>query len=213
MKELIIIGAGDFGRELTWLIQDINKKEIQYKIVGYLDDDTSKTGKVINGYPVLGNVSELKNLQEKNNISAVIAMQDGRIRKKIAEDTSWYHNWETLIHPSVIISETVQIGKGTILCANVAASVDSVIGDFCLFNIGTIIGHDCLISNYVSVMSNSTICGHVTIEEGAYLATNVSIVPGRRIGSWAKVGVGSSVISHVKEGTTVMGSPARRIKF
>ena len=52
MKEIVIIGAGDFGQEATWLIEEINKGNLAYHILGYLDDDPVKIGQEINGYQV-----------------------------------------------------------------------------------------------------------------------------------------------------------------
>ena len=39
MKEIVIIGAGDLGREVVWLIEDINRLNPTYVILGFLDDD------------------------------------------------------------------------------------------------------------------------------------------------------------------------------
>lgn len=213
MKEILIVGAGDFGRELVWLIEEINKQQARYVIRGFLDDAEEKQGMVIGGYPVLGRISDLKSFVPDDKVVATIAMQDGSIRKRIVESFAWFQNWETLIHPNVVLADSVKIGKGTVLCPFVAVSVDTVIGEGCLINIGTTIGHDCSLGDYVSIMSNSAICGHVQIGAGAYLATSVSVVPGKKIGAYAKVGVGSSVIGHVKDGIIVMGNPARRMRF
>ena len=213
MKEIIIIGAGDFGRELVWLIEEINKIETRYIIRGFLDDSLEKQGKMIQGYPVLGQIAELAKFTKTRKIVATIAMQDGNIRKKIVNSFDRFEDWETLIHPNVVLHDTVKIGKGTVLCPFVAVSVDTVIGEGCLVNIGTTIGHDCNLGDFVSIMSNSCVCGHVSIGEGAYLATAVSVVPGKKIGAFAKIGVGSSVIGNVKDGITVMGNPARRMRF
>ena len=36
MKDIVIIGAGGFGREVAWLIEDINKIEPQWNILGFV---------------------------------------------------------------------------------------------------------------------------------------------------------------------------------
>lgn len=38
MKDLIIIGAGGFGREVAWLVEEINNKQPKWNIVGFVDD-------------------------------------------------------------------------------------------------------------------------------------------------------------------------------
>ena len=41
MKDIVIIGAGGFGREVAWLIEDINKVNNEWNIVGFVDDNKS----------------------------------------------------------------------------------------------------------------------------------------------------------------------------
>ena len=48
MKEIVILGAGDFGKEVAWLIEEINKRNPTYIILGYLDDDEKKIGQSFN---------------------------------------------------------------------------------------------------------------------------------------------------------------------
>ncbi len=213
MKNIVIIGAGDFGKEVLWLIEDINKEKPTYHILGFLDDDEAKHGKNINGYTVLGGTSKVIDLNEAQEVCACIALQDGDVRKKIVERLKKFDKWETLIHPNVRISDKSQIGKGCILCAGDIVSVDTVVGDFCIFNFNVVIGHDCKVSSFVSIMSGSVICGNVKIEENCYLATNSSVVPGKTLRSGSKVGAGSVVIRNVKSGVTVMGVPAKRVEF
>ena len=213
LKNIIIIGAGDFGREVAWLINDINKVSPVYKIIGYLDDDSHKSDMLINGYPVLGKIKDFSEVQKKNNGCAVIALQNGDIRQKIAERYLEFNDWETLIHPSVNISGTSTIGKGCIFCAGTNVSVNTIIGSHCIFNISSTVGHDGLIEDYVSVMSGARICGHVTIHNNSYIATNSSILPQKTIGEYGVVGAGSVVVRNVKPHTTVMGVPAKRVDF
>ena len=213
MKEIVILGAGDFGKEVAWLIEEINKREPRYIILGYLDDDESKIGKQFNGYECLGPVASLTALNRNHHACAVIANQNGEIRRKFVEMFPGFDEWETLVHPSVNISDTSTMGKGCVVCAGGNISCNTKIGDFCLFNISVTMGHDCEIGNYVSIMSGSCVSGHVTIGDGAYLATNCTIIPGMKVGERAKVGAGSVVIRKVKPETTVMGVPAKVVLF
>lgn len=209
MKEIVILGGGDFGKEVAWLIEDINKKAPVYTILGFLDDDVKKIGQSLNGYLCFGPISQLRELSSSRPVCAVIANQNADIRKRIAEMFPDYQGWETLMHPTANISDTSTVGRGCVICAGNNISVNTVIGDFCLFNIGVTMGHDCTVGNYVSIMSGSCVAGHVQLCDGAYLATNCTVVPGMKIGDHAKVGAGSVVIRNVKPGNTVMGVPAR----
>jgi UDP-GlcNAc:undecaprenyl-phosphate GlcNAc-1-phosphate transferase len=66
---ILIYGAGD-GGEL--LIREIlNNPDHQYSPVGFIDDDTRKSGKVIHGYRIFG-INELPNLINSYGISEVL---------------------------------------------------------------------------------------------------------------------------------------------
>lgn len=213
MKDIVILGGGDFGKEVAWLIEDINKAEPTYNLIGFLDDDEKKIGQKVNGYEVLGPISSLTELDRRGPVCAVIATQDGDVRKKIAGMFPDFEGWETLIHPTANVSDTTTIGKGSIICSKISISVNTVIGEFCVFNIGIIMGHDCVIGDFVSIMSGVCITGHVRIKDGAYIATNSTVIPGMKIGDHARVGAGSVVIRNVKDNTLVMGVPAKVIKL
>lgn len=62
-KNLLIIGAGDFGEKIYREIQD--NADLRYNIVGFVDDDTSKIGKQIHGTPVLGPSSEIGHIAHR----------------------------------------------------------------------------------------------------------------------------------------------------
>ena len=73
IKNLLIIGAGDGGEKIFREIHD--NARLQYRVVGFLDDNPIKIGKKIHGIPVLGTVSEIKNAAQKINADeALIAI-------------------------------------------------------------------------------------------------------------------------------------------
>ncbi len=56
-KNLLIIGAGDYGEKIYREIRD--NARLQYNVVGFVDDDPNKIGKKIHGKPVLGPTSQV----------------------------------------------------------------------------------------------------------------------------------------------------------
>lgn len=67
---LLIIGAGDAG---AMLIKEIKKhRELNYDIIGIIDDDSSKVGKTINGIKVLGNREKIISVCNENDIDEII---------------------------------------------------------------------------------------------------------------------------------------------
>jgi len=212
MKDLIIVGAGGFGREVAWLIENINEKENQYNIMGYVDDNKDIIGKTINGYKVIGDSDYLIEISKKNEIYGVISVQNARV-KKIFEKKLIDIHWETLIHPSVIMAATVEIGMGSIITAGNIITTNVFIGKHCLLNLSCTVGHDCILEDYVSVMPGCNLSGFTKLKEGCWIGTGVKVIPSKEIGRNSIIGAGSIVIKNIPDNCTAVGNPAKPIKF
>lgn len=73
---VIIYGAGQGGELLMREI--LNNKALNLNPVGFIDDDPLKTGKKIQGYPILGDFSKLAELEKKHAISGVLLSFNGK---------------------------------------------------------------------------------------------------------------------------------------
>ena len=80
MKNIAIIGAGGFGREVKTIIDTINSLESIYHFLGFYDDGFKK-GDIVNGFPVLGSVEDINLLDE--SCSIVIAIADPKTKQLI----------------------------------------------------------------------------------------------------------------------------------
>ena len=116
MKDIIIIGAGGVGREVAFIIEEINKEMPTWNILGFIDDNKEIHGNVINGYFVLGDLNYLDNYHEKEEKpQVVIAIANYNIKKNIVLKLNNKFNFATIIHPEVSIHNTVTIGNGSII--------------------------------------------------------------------------------------------------
>ena len=70
LLKVLIIGAGDAGEKILREIFDNYK--LHYDVVGFIDDDIAKQGRSIHGVPVLGNVENLANIIEKEEIQEIL---------------------------------------------------------------------------------------------------------------------------------------------
>lgn len=208
MKEIYIVGAGGFSREVAWLIEDINKKNTMWKIKGFIDEDINNIGKELNGYKVLGDISYLNN-QEKANV--IIAIGNGEIRKKIIE-TIKNHEFPILIHPSIIMSKYIEIGQGTIICAGSILTTNIKIGEHVIINLDCTIGHDSILENYSTILPSTNISGNVKVEEYATIGTGTAIIQGKNIGKRSIIGAGSVINKDIPDNSTAVGVPAKVIK-
>ena len=203
MKNIVIIGAGDLGKEVVWLIEDINKVAPTYVILGFLDDDISKDNSTFYGYKVLGRIDQLEALSKTTPLCAVIAIQDGNIRKKIANEHSGFNSWESIIHPTAVIASTSEVGKGSIIFPQVTVSVNTRLGDFCLCYIHSTVCNDCVIGDYVSVMTGASALEHAEIGEGCFLSAGSCVYPHKKLGERVKVAVEATVSRDYGDGAEV----------
>jgi len=73
VKNLLIIGAGNAGEKIFREIRD--NARLQYRVVGFLDDNPAKIGLKIHGIPVLGAISDIQKISTKVNADeALIAI-------------------------------------------------------------------------------------------------------------------------------------------
>jgi UDP-GlcNAc:undecaprenyl-phosphate GlcNAc-1-phosphate transferase len=72
---VIIYGAGRGGELL--LREILNNKSLRINPLGFLDDDPLKSGKKIQGFPILGNFDKLSELKDKHAIRGVLLSFNG----------------------------------------------------------------------------------------------------------------------------------------
>lgn len=210
MKDIVIIGAGGFGREVAWLIEDINKEKLEWNIVGFVDDNESIQGSEINGYKVVGNINWLK----EQELFVVNAVGDPITKKIVMDKLDGSKNqYPVLIHPSVIYSQLVNFGEGSIICAGTIITVNIEIGKHVIINLDCTIGHDANIGDYSTILPSVNVSGFVKTEECVSVGTGSAIIQGVNVGKNTVIGAGAIVVKDLPANCTAVGSPAKPIKF
>ncbi|HID61271.1 MAG TPA: sugar transferase [Anaerolineae bacterium] len=69
-RRAIVIGAGQAGQAIVQAIEENLPSE--YQLLGYIDDDPSKQGQVIEGLPVIGTRRDLFPLVKEKDVSEII---------------------------------------------------------------------------------------------------------------------------------------------
>lgn len=208
-KDLVIIGAGDFGREVAALIANINEVNYTWNFRGFVDDILK--GQTVEGFEILGKVDSLYSMNPKPHV--VIAIANPQVKKSIAHELDRHSlPLATLVHPSVIISDHVDIGPGSIVCAGTIFAINTVVGKHCILNFACRVGHDTVIKDYSSCMPGTNLAGKVVVGEGCYFGLNACVINGKVIGEWTTVGAGAVVIEDIPGYSVAVGVPARVIK-
>ncbi len=82
-RRVLIYGAGDGGELL--LRELLNNRTLQLSPVGFLDDDPSKSGKLIHGLKVFGANGDLGNICEQHEIHEVVISSSQMSEERIAD--------------------------------------------------------------------------------------------------------------------------------
>jgi sugar O-acyltransferase (sialic acid O-acetyltransferase NeuD family) len=209
LTPVAIVGAGGFGREVAWLIDDINQDKQTFEFIGFVDDGASSTPE---GYPVLGTTDHWID-EARTNVQLVCALGDPITRWKVATraaDAGF--RFATLVHPTVKRSRHVRIGPGGMICADNILTTNIDIGAHALLNLDCTVGHDSRLADYISMMPGVHISGDVTSDVGAYFGTGAVAITGVKIGAWSVIGAGAVVSSDIPRAVIAVGIPAKAIK-
>lgn len=213
LKDLYIIGAGGFGRETVWMAERINEVNPIWNICGFIDDDESLCGSVLNGYAVLGNCDYLRSVESE--YWTVCAVANVVVRKKIIDKILCFPGikFATLIDPDVKISRhDVSIGEGSIICMGSILTVDIRIGKHNIVNLDCTVGHDAVLKDFVTLYPSVNISGNVVVDEVVEIGTGVQIIQGKKIGHNTIIGAGAVAVKDMPPECTAVGNPARVIK-
>ncbi len=207
MKDLIIIGAGGFGREVSWLVERINAVSPQWNLLGFADDYATES-KTIDKYNIIGDVDCVADYPDAYVVCCVANTQ---VRKKLVARAE-PNRFATLIDPSAIISSKVEIGEGSVICAGSVITVDIKIGKHNIIDVNSIIGHDAVLEDYVTLYPSVNVSGNTVIRNGVELGTGSQVIQGLSVGENTIVGAGAVVVRDLPDNCTAVGVPAKVIK-
>lgn len=209
MKNLIIIGARGFGREIYhWATQCKGYSSV-FVVKGFLDDKVDALDGFF-GYPKI--LSAVETYVRQPDDVFVCALGDPKYKKPYIEFIKSKGGvFQTLIHPSAIVNPGTVVGQGCVILANVFVSCEVMLGECVTLQPFCAIGHDAQVGAFSHLNLYAFMGGHAQVEEGVTLHTGAKILPHKKVGAWATVGAGSVVLRNVKPGITVFGAPAMPI--
>lgn len=210
MSDLVIVGAGGFGREVLDVVQAANDDGAGWTVVGFVDDSPSPEDAQLvadRGHEILGTTDELG---LRGPLSYLIGIGTGRVRRTIdARLSAQGHRPATVVHPAATIGAQCTLEPGTIICAGARLTTNIALGRHVHVNLNSTIGHDCTLDDYVTVNPLVAVSGWVTVGTEVILGTHSSVLQGLTIGSRATIGAAACVVGHVDPDSVMVGVPAR----
>ncbi len=207
--DLVIVGAGGFGREVLDVINAVNLKSESWNFLGFVADSRPSL-ELLDALHArwLGSVDEV--LQSIEPVSYVVGIGSPIDRRRVAKKFN-AAGWQaaTLIHPNATIGADVEISVGSVICSHVSITTHVRLGSHVHVNLNSTVGHDCIIGDFVTINPLVAVSGDVELGSGVTMGTHSSILQGRRVGADSIVGAGAVVVNDVPTNTTVVGVPAK----
>ena len=211
-EKIVIIGAGQHARVVLYNVEEQNK----YEVIGFLDSDDNRIGKVFEGKEILGNYQKenLKEFSKKIGTNKFfIGFGNMKYRKKVF-DYFINNGWEAvnIIHPNAVVSKNARLGKGILIECGCLITPNPVIGDNVVVNTGSQVNHDNIIENHVYIASGVILSGGIKIAENTLLDDGVIVTLGCSVGKNSLIGAGAVVTKNIPDGVVAYGSPCKVIR-
>jgi sugar O-acyltransferase (sialic acid O-acetyltransferase NeuD family) len=203
MKGMALCGAGGFCRETLLLLE---QSGLAGQVLGLYESDDVWWSREVGGYRVLP-LSQL----DPYSSQIVLATGDPAVRRRLRADLPDDASFPTLVHPSVQLSRTVDVGPGSIICAGAVVTCNISMGAHVIVDRVATIGHDCFMGDFVTVAPAAVLSGNCVIGADAYIGANAVLRQKVEVAAQTVVGMGAVVVSSIRQPGTYVGCPARPI--
>lgn len=210
MKNLILIGAGDWACEVYAWIHDAVQYNSEYIFKGFIDDNLNALSNTnIDKNLLLSTINDYK-IKEDDVFICVIANTIYREKVVVALESKGA-KFTNAIHKSVLTFNNVNIGKGIVLAPYTVVSNNTIIGNHVSVNLMCTIGHDVKIGDFCQLSSHCDLTGRSILGDHVVLGSRVTLILSTSVVSNTIIGAGSVVFRKIKNAGTYVGNPAKQI--
>lgn len=211
--DLVVVGAGGFGRETVEAARAMNAVGASWRLLGYLDDDAALSGQCPEDVPVLGGREELKHLPNASVVVCTGRPDDYLSRPRIVESFGIpAERYATIVHPTAAVAPSSRIGPGSVLLAHAVLTAAVRIGSHVAVMPHVTFTHDDVVEDFATLATGVSLGGGVRIGQCAYVGAGALVRENRDVGPCALVGMGSVVITDVPACEVWAGVPARYLR-
>jgi acetyltransferase-like isoleucine patch superfamily enzyme len=180
----VIVGGGDFAREVLWTASCVPEHARDWEVGGILDDDVDAANERLRAAgeraAVLGTIAGHSPSPDERFICAI---GDPRAKLAVCEDlVKRGARFTSVIDPSAAIAPSATLGTGVFIFRNALVSVGARVGDFVTVNCYSSVGHDVEVGDGATLSSHCDVTGRARLGRGAFLGVMRSCC---RAGAWA----------------------------
>lgn len=206
---MIIFGADGLGKLALEIFQSNG-----VVVYGFLDDDDSLHGTLIDEISILGSTDDqefLKLIGKK--CQAFVAESDKTAKQSLVAMLKDKRKSMPLnaIHSTAYLSKSSSMGHGNLISGGVLVNAHVKLGNHGILHAHATIDYGAVINDFIEVGSGCTIGPEVTVGDGVFIGPGATLISGITIGKNARIGAGSVVIADVEENETVFGNPAEEV--
>ncbi len=210
MNDIVIIGAGGFGRELYEMLWDCLPSE-GFRFKGFLAKDADELAGYGVDAPILDHPDRYEPAESDRFL---LAIGDMDVRRRIVETVvEKSGQFLTLIHPTSVIAKTAHIGEGAVIYPYTIIMNRAFVDDFVHLSNYASVGHDARVGRYALMAPYATMNGFSVIEDEVYMSTHSTVAPEKRVGRKSKVSANSTVMQDVPAGSLVYGVPGKQTRI
>ena len=209
MKNIIIVGAGGFGKEVAHSLQSLD----EFNVIGFADDTIDKDEKIIYDYYVKFSIDELINFNEE--LCLAIAISDPIERQQVYFKLSINpcFSFPNIIAKGVNIDTSVTLGQGNIIMHGTLMTCNILVGNFNFFNGSSGIGHDVIIGNFNTFGPRTFIAGSVLIGNECNFMLNSMVLSKVKVPDRVRLLLSSTIFKSPKKSGNYFGSPAMLVNY
>jgi sugar O-acyltransferase (sialic acid O-acetyltransferase NeuD family) len=205
---VILIGAGGHAKVLLDLLGLLGRT-----VLFVTDRNVRSHGQKLGSVEVRGHDELIFDFDPKQVrlVNAVGSIGPPLLRRDIYQRfRARGYDFDTLIHPTAVVSESARIESGVQIMAGAVIQTTCSIGENSLINTRASVDHDCVIGPHVHIGPGVTISGDVRVDQTVHIGTGATVIQGIQIGREAMIAAGAAVVSDVSAGQRVAGVPARQ---
>lgn len=209
-KPVVIIGGSGHGCIIEACIKDNRSKynDLEWSIAGYCNDFDTE----VDGYPVLGKISDIPRLLEEGYYFAwgVHLIGKNHTTAKLFEGLDIPDDrWATIIHHTAFIDDSVVLEPGVFVMYNAYIAPRTHIGKCTMIKANTNIGHDVTIGAISHVAMGSTIVSCASLGYCSDIAVGSTMLAHTSIGNFSMLGAASLLTHIISDNEIWTGNPAR----
>ena len=150
MKNLLIVGAGEYGQ----LVKEIAEL-LGYEKIDFLDDHAKEA---------IGKTFDYQMFKDLYT-EFIVAIGNPIVRRKVVEQMEKDFLLATIVHPTAVISKTAKIKRGCVIEANAVINTATEIGKACLINAGAVVNHNSRVRDYCQVDCNAVVAADAIVRD------------------------------------------------